>query len=56
MGTYVDPELEAAYCPFCGYDNQLGIRVGGNNEDVCEHFVDFSREGFLFSNAKEEEA
>lgn len=21
MGTYVDPELEAAYCPFCGYDN-----------------------------------
>ena len=53
MKTYIDPELTVTTCPFCGYENQLGIMVGGNNEDVCEHFIDFGREGFVFSDEVE---
>lgn len=51
--VHVDPELSQASCPFCGYSNQVGVDVGGDNEDVCEHFADFSRNGFVFSKIRE---
>ena len=45
----VDADVIRARCPYCGEDNEIGPDVGENGEDVCEHFVDYSRDGFTFS-------
>lgn len=50
----VGPDLIRASCPFCNYDNEIGPDVGGDGEDVCEHFADYSRDGFTFSRDKKE--
>lgn len=52
MITHVNPDRNIVRCPFCSKENE----ISDSGNIVCNHFVDFNKNGFIFDSQRVEMA